>query len=267
MPITTTQTHQTKDSTEDMEDSIVVGEKFDLQPVKKAGAGDPFTYICDLHKPHLLNSSSPSPAPKPDRKPATELAVKEASGLKFDVSVPGCLQGGKQDRKASDNIAHAIEAVEVPQPTTKAGNDKDSGKEPVAKIQEGSKVVKEKNVVDLQSEVMQDHFEVAALELKESEDIMMLGTMANPLDEQNHKETGNNLWIHWTLFHVFTTAADAPDADDIQPLVETDHIRIEPDVVEIAPVTFKAPPKSAASLSTYLITKQFISLEVASAAK
>jgi len=124
-----TDTPDYKDSTEDMEDSIVVGEKVDLQPVKKAGTKDPFTYICDLHKPHLLNSSSPSPAPKPDRKPATELAVKEASGLKFDVSVPGCLQGGKQDRKASDNIAHAIEAVEVPQPTTKIGNDKDSGKE------------------------------------------------------------------------------------------------------------------------------------------
>lgn len=238
-----------------MEDSIVVGEKVDLQPVKKTTAGDPFTYIRGLHKPHLLDPSSPSPAPKPDRKQATKPAVTEASGLKFDVSVPGRSQGGKQGRKASDNIARAIETVEVPQPITKVVNGKMTSKEPVAKIQEAPKIAKEKNVVDPQPEVMQDHSEVAAPEAQENGDITMSDTIA-PLDEPDHEETGQRSPDSTDFVHAFATAADAPDADGVQATVETDHVRIEPDVIETAPVAVKAPPKFASSLSTDPVAKR-----------
>lgn len=130
-----------------------------------------------------------------------------------------------------------------------------TSKEPVAKIQEGPKIAKEKNVVDPQPEVMQDHPEDAAPEAQENGDITMSDTIA-PLDEPDHEETGQRSPDSTDFVHAFATAADAPDADGVQATVETDHGRIEPDVIETAPVAVKAPPKSASSLSTYPVAKR-----------
>jgi hypothetical protein len=257
-----TDTPEYKDSDEDMEDSIVVGEKVDLQPVKKTNAGDPFTYIRGLHKPHMLDPSSPSPAPKPDRKPATKPAGKEASGLKLNVSVPARSQGSKQGRKASDNTARAIEAIEVPQPTTKVVSDKMTSKEPVAKNQEKPKIVggpksaKQTTTADPQDKAIQDHSEGVAPEQEEKADMTSFGTTGNPLDEHHEDDTGPRSPDSTDFIYDFASAADAPDADGVQATVETDHVRTEPDAIETAPVAVKAPPKSASSLSTDPVAKR-----------
>jgi len=230
-----------QDSDDDMEDSIVVEEKADIQRGKKTTAGDPFIDLRNSQW-HNLDRSSPSPAPRADRKPATKSSVKEASGLKFDVSEAPHAQGEKRGRKAADNPARADEGVKAA-PSNKGANGKGNAKQAGAKTQDAAKNVKQKTMVDPQGKVFQDHFEVAAPEQQEKGKINVSGITVNAPDEQYHDRIDRRSPDFLTeTIHVFT-----PDADGLQATVETDHVRIQPDLVDNAAIAVKARHKHTSS--------------------
>jgi len=130
-----------------VEDSIIVQVKGDAPPVKKV-TGDPFGQVRDAHKAQKVAtgaSTSPSPAPKPERKLAAKPSVKDATNLKFNVTAPGHSQGAERAQKPSDFPPRAKGPAKVA-PSTKVANAKNlvdeistSSNQNVAKTVESTK--------------------------------------------------------------------------------------------------------------------------------
>lgn len=231
-----------QDSDDDMEDSIVVEEKADIQRGKKPTAGDPFIDLRNSQW-HNLDRSSPSPAPRADRKPATKSSVKEASGLKFDVSEAPHAQGEKRGRKATGDTAPVNEVVKAA-PANKVANGKGAAKHAGAKTQDAPRNVKQKTMVDPQGKVFQDHSEVAAPGQQEKGKITMSGITVNAPDEHYHDHIDRRSPDFLTdTIHVFT-----PNADGLQATVEADHVRIKSDLIDNATIAVKARHKHTSSL-------------------
>ena len=212
-----------------MEDSIVVQEKVELQHNKKTTAGDPFTRVRDAHKLQQLDPASPSPAPRPDRKLAAKTSVKEASGLKFDVSAPAPPQVAKKPVKAAPSSKVAEGTITVKQPGRLIDETKAKGE-------------KQKKKVDTQGKVIQDQSDLAILEQQEDGDITMSGMTVNLPDEQYQEHTGRRSSNPADIVHLFT-----PDANGLQATVETDHVRIKSDLHDDATIAVSALHDRASS--------------------
>lgn len=218
-------------SDDGMRNSIVVGDTIALKPAKKTTAGDPFTSFRDLNT-FREEKFSPSPAPKPDRKPTTKAAVKEASGLKFDVSKPAAKQSNVTPRKKE-----AVKAA----PANKVGDGKVIMKQPAAKTQEAAgDGMKQAKKSGLKGTVDQDYSTVAAPEQQGQAEIAMSGvTFTTPTGKYQEK-TGQCTPDWFDTINVFT-----PNAYGLQATVEVDQVKVKPDWFDNATITPPALRRNA----------------------
>lgn len=121
-------------------DTIIVGGNDDAPKVKKV-SGDPFGEVRFAHNAQKVArgaSTSPSPAPRPERKSNPKPAVRDTTDMKFNAVPHANSQGAELARKPS--FAPRAKGPAKMTPTTKAANGKNvMGKTPTSATQRNAK--------------------------------------------------------------------------------------------------------------------------------